>query len=153
MICLITALTILGTPPELKCNSKPQVSITVGESESQKKEREERNRVIAEAKERGESYTGGSATKLYRDSTNNCVQWAKNQTGIHRTLGNGARLGIQGQEPRIGAIGAMAGRTPHAVLIVAINGDNLLVNESNHYKGWITQRTVKKSQMLGYIYN
>lgn len=152
MLCLISSLIILGTTPELKCEQPPKVQIVLGESNAQKIEREAREKRLAELKERGESYVAGDVKKLYPDNTNNCVLWAKRQTGINRTLGNGARYGIQGTEPRVGAIGAMSSGV-HAVVVVAINGDYLTVNESNHTKGWITQRVVSKNQMLGYVYN
>lgn len=152
MLCLISSLIILGTTPELKCEEPPKIKIVLGESNTQKAEREKREKELAELKERGESYVAGDVKKLYHDNTNNCVAWAKRQTGITRTLGNGARAGIQGTEPKVGAIGAMKAGV-HAVVVVAINGDYLTVNESNHTKGWITQRVVNKNQMLGYVYN
>ena len=105
-------------------------------------------------REMAESYTGkGEAIKLYQDNTNNCVKWVKNKTGINRTLGTGARLAIQGKEPKIGAIGAEKGKVAHAVLIVGIDGDKIIINESNYVKNWITSRVLSRSDFLGFIYN
>lgn len=112
-------------------------------------------RVVAQKKpltytQSGDAY--GTAIRLYRDNTNNCVAWIKKQTGIYRTLGNGARAGIQGQEPRVGAVGSVKGAV-HAVLVVAVNGNQITIHESNYVRGWITQRTLPLSMFLGFIYS
>jgi len=123
------------------------------ESEITKREREEAEKIVFRTStKKGSSYTGGEATKLYEDSTNNCVAWSKKQTGISGTLGNGARAGIQGTEPRIGAIGAEKGGIPHAFVVVAIKDDTIIINESNFIKNWISQREIPKSRVLGYVY-
>lgn len=96
--------------------------------------------------------TASGAIKLYKDNTNNCVAWAKQRTGINRPLGYGARNAIQGDEPRIGAIGSTKGGTPHAVVVVAINGDYLTVNESNYTSNYVTQRVLRKNDFIGFVY-
>ena len=123
---------------------QPQVEIIPGKSNYELRLEKERPR--------GSSYTGGSATKLYKNYTNNCVEWAKQQTGITGTLGNGAMEAIQGTEPKIGSIGSLKGNTPHAVVVVAILDHTVVVQESNFYKNWITTRVLSKEQFLGYIY-
>lgn len=106
----------------------------------------------------GDKY--GTATKLYKDTIykyRGCVPYAKAKTGINRSIGNGARKGIQGQEPRVGAIGAMKGSVPHAVFITAINGNQITFTEAGYLyeegSYWIDQRTAPASMFLGYIYN
>ena len=95
----------------------------------------------------------GTVKLLYRDTLYwNCVSFVKAQTGIYRSLGNGARAGIQGYTPQVGAIGAVIGRV-HAVYITAINGDQVTFTESNYVRGWITQRTLPTSYFLGFVYN
>ena len=81
------------------------------------------------------------------------MAWAKRQTGITRSLGAGARYSIQGKNPSVGAIGSLKGRIPHAVVVTAVNGENITFKESNYAKGWITQRTLPLSQFLGFVYN
>ncbi|MBA2706119.1 MAG: transglycosylase family protein [Blastocatellia bacterium] len=93
-----------------------------------------------------------SVIKLYADRTNNCVAFAKAKTGIYRTLGNGARSGIQGHEPRVGAIAVVKGSI-HAGVVVAISGNMVTIHESNYIKNWIVQRTLPISMFLGYAYN
>ena len=126
-------------------HTQPKVEIIWGKSNEQIRQEQE-------VKDRGTSYTGGEAIKLYDDHTNNCVEWAKKQTGITRTLGAGGRSAIQGTEPKVGAIGSLKGNIPHAVVVVAILDDSVVVQESNYYKNWITTRNIKKEQFLGYIY-
>jgi hypothetical protein len=95
----------------------------------------------------------GTAIRVARDTQYfNCVSYVKAQTGIYRTLGNGARFAIQGNDPRVGAIGSMRG-TPHAVYITAVSGDMVTFTEANYERGWITQRTAPKSMFIGYVYN
>ena len=100
----------------------------------------------------GTSYTNqGEAKKLYQDQTNNCVSWAKKQTGIDRPIGLGGRQGINTYEAKIGEIGVERGRFPHAVVIVAINDDDITINESNYIKNWITERVLHRSDFIGFI--
>lgn len=114
-------------------------------------------RLRDEAKRRQKVYAEssggyGEAERLYEDQTNDCVTWVKIQKGIPKgtSLGNGARRAINSHEPQVGAIGAERGRV-HAVLIVAINGDDIVINESNFYKGWITQRVLHREDFIGFI--
>jgi surface antigen len=81
------------------------------------------------------------------------VAWAKQKTGITHKLGSGGRGYVQGQEPKIGSIGVEAGGYPHAVVIVDIRGEDIIINESNYHKDWVTQRTLSKANFLGFIYN
>jgi surface antigen len=94
----------------------------------------------------------GDVVYLYADRTNNCVQFAKDQTGINHPMGSGGRSSIQGHDPRVGAIGSLKG-APHAVVVTAIHGDQITIKESNYRRNAITQRTLPKSMFLGYIYN
>lgn len=94
----------------------------------------------------------GEVKVLYADRTNNCVGWVKNKLGINRSIGNGARAGIQGKEPKVGAIGAVKGAV-HAVLVTAINDGMITIAESNYRKNVITARVLPASQFLGFIYN
>jgi hypothetical protein len=93
----------------------------------------------------------GDVEQLYADNTNNCVQYAKSQTGIFRTMGNGGRAAVQGTEPKVGSIGVLKG-TPHAVVVESV-GEMITFRESNFRKGWITRRTLPSSSFIGYIYN
>jgi len=101
----------------------------------------------------GQSYTGqGTAEKLYKDEIYfNCVEFAKAKTGITRTIGSGGRAGINSQEAKVGEIGVEQGRVPHAVVVVAINGDDIVINESNYIRGWISERTLHREDFLGFI--
>ena len=138
------------------------MAISLGESESDRREREEqelkekeaekRARITVKARENHVKAFYGDVEVLYPDSTNNCVAWAKSQTGINRTMGAGGRSAIQGQEPKVGAIGVLSG-VPHAVVVESIDGEYIAFRESNYRKGQITRRILTKSNFLGYIYN
>lgn len=90
-----------------------------------------------------------SVEKVYADNTNNCVNWAKQQTGIYRPMGLGGQSAIQGYEPRIGAIGVLPG---HAVVVENIENGMVTFRESNYIKNFITRRTLPESSFRGYIY-
>lgn len=92
----------------------------------------------------------GDVEQLYADNTNNCVLYAKSQTGIYRTMGNGGRAAVQGTEPKVGSIGVLKG-IPHAVVVESI-GEMITFRESNFRKGWITRRTLPISSFIGFIY-
>lgn len=149
--------------PNLRKNVIVLNEIKIGESINDKIIKEqlekERQETLAREKERQnkiltESYTGhGTAIKLYESNLNNCVEFVKQKTGITHKLGSGGRGYIQGQEPKIGSIGVEAGKYPHAVLIVNIDNDKIIINESNYEEGWVTQRTLSRSDFLGFIYN
>ena len=53
----------------------------------------------------------------------------------------------------MGAIGAEKGKIAHAVLVVAVDGDKITINESNYVKNWITQRTLSVNDFIGFTYN
>ena len=130
--------------------SNYQVAEEEAEAERERERIRLANQVSKTSYQRGESYTGGSAITLYRDYTNNCVLWAKYETGRTEPLGAGARKAINSQKPMVGAIGSEKNRI-HAFVVVAINGDRITIHESNFYRGWITERVLSRSQILGYI--
>ena len=104
------------------------------------------------ARERGESYTGtGNGIEIIGYSKENCVQYAKRITGINRTVGTGGRRGIQGSEPRVGAIGVEKTRT-HAVVIEKIEGEKITITEANFLRGRITRRVLRLNDLMGFIY-
>jgi hypothetical protein len=115
--------------------------------EKQKQEELKKRTVIARERNYNSNYEIVDV-----DYTNDCVTWVKNKTGIDRTIGNGARLGIQGHEPRIGAIGSLK-RYVHAVLITEVDGNEITFEESHYRTNLITRRTLNISEFLGFIYN
>lgn len=127
-------------------------AFVLADSLQQREEATERERQRSQPIDGGGSFTGnGEAKKLYQDQTNNCVAWVKKQTGINRPVGAGGRSGINSQEAKVGSAGVERGRLSHLVLIVAINGDDIVINESNYIKNYITQRVLHRSDFLGFI--
>lgn len=102
--------------------------------------------------QRGESYTGTSSQVeiVSKDTINNCVEWAKIQTGKSGVFGAGARRGINTQDARVGEIGSEKART-HAFVVEKVEGDQITILESNYYRGFITRRVLDRSQILGFI--
>lgn len=124
---------------------------------------EERNRLDAERQSRelaaqtsytrGTSYqkTNGRVEVVSKDpGFYNCVAYSKAMSGINRVLGAGGRYAINSQEPQVGKIGSTKG-TPHAVYIEKVEGDKIVVTESNYYRGLITRRVLTKSDFIGFI--
>lgn len=97
------------------------------------------------------SYTGqGRDIKIVGRSYDQCVIYFKKQTGISRSLGYAGRIPPQGQEAKIGS-GAL--EYNHISLVIADYGDSVRVRESNYWRGYITERTIEKSYIRGYLYN
>jgi len=104
------------------------------------------------------SYTGkGTPKKIEKDETfKDCVAYAKAKTGISKRIGNGGRSGVNAYEPRVGAIGVEAGRVPHAVVVMSVDGENITFWEANYLVDkdgthWITERTLTRADFLGFI--
>lgn len=143
----------------LSGNQPRVIEIVVTESEYNKK-------VAEEAKKKKEAQRANLTNNLAQSGTRygnyeiigqdtqflNCVSYSKYRSGIYRTLGNGARAAIQGKDPRVGAIGSTVG-TPHAVYVVAVNGNMITVEESNYQRGYLTRRVLPLSQFIGFVYN
>ena len=108
--------------------------------------------------EQTDSYTGqGSDIKIVgKDTFRNCVLFSKYKTGITGTLGYGGYKAINTQEPQVGAIASeeiytKKGLVRHASVVIAVYDDSIRVIESNYLRNFITERTIKKSNILGYI--
>lgn len=151
MIELGIALLLHTQPLQLK--PRPQVAIVLGESDAQIRERQEQESIKKPRRivSKQVSTQSSDIILVREDSTNNCVRWAQNQTGISHPIGNGGRSGVQGTEPKVGAIGVQRSIV-HAVLIIAVNGDQITIQESNFKKGWITQRVLNINEFIGFIY-
>jgi hypothetical protein len=112
------------------------------------KERQEKLRI----EENRKAALTGAVVLVRRDNTNNCVMYARRVTGINRPLGYGGKRAIQGETPKVGAIGVV-NRGRHAVVVKEITGNYITVEESNVVKGWITRRVLPKNNFLGFIYS
>lgn len=141
----------------LLAGNQPRViEIVVTESEYNKK-------VAEEAKKKKEAQRAnltnnlalsgtryGNHRLVYQDNTDNCVGWWKSQTGIYRTVGNGGRAGINSEIPSVGAGAVLKGR-PHMGLIKEVRANGVILWESNYIKGWIVEREIPYSMIMGYI--
>lgn len=116
----------------------------------------ERERLLREQREKeaqskkGSSYTGtGQDIEIVGQSWEQCVIYFKRVTGISRSLGYAGNIPAQGQEAKIGS-GAL--EYNHISLVIADYGDSVRVRESNYWRGYVTERTVSKNQIRGYLY-
>jgi hypothetical protein len=96
------------------------------------------------------AYENANVTKLYADTTNNCVKFALAQAKISKSVGYGGRNGINSYEPKVGSVGVEKS-IRHAVYITKVEGEMITFSESNYVKNYITQRTLPKSSFLGFI--
>ena len=157
MIPLITDLAIALHPVDTikieRTESQYQQEIRIAEeariAEQARIERERQEKLKQENKK---AALTGAVILVRRDNTNNCVLFAKQQTGISRMLGYGGKRAIQGETPKVGAIGVV-NRGRHAVVVKEITGNYITVEESNVVKGWITRRVLPKNNFLGFIYS
>lgn len=84
-------------------------------------------------------------------SNEQCVIYARRITGNAKVRGYAGNLKSEGSEPKVGAI-ALEKSVGHVSIVIAINGDYLILHDSNWKKGSITERRVHKSTQRGYIY-
>ena len=127
-------------------------SLATREAAAFQLERDRKNRELLARESSPGFREHAGAEKVYRDSRNNCVLFAREETGINKGIGNGGRGAIQGKEPRVGSIGVQKSII-HAVVVEAIDGNTITVLESNFIRGWITRRHISRSDFLGFIYN
>lgn len=80
-----------------------------------------------------------------------CVIYAKEATGITRSIGYAGTAKADGTVPMVGSIGLLKD-WGHAVVIEAINGDRVTITEANWVKGAIDRRVISTSDLRGYIY-
>lgn len=158
MLCLISSLIILGTTPELKCEEPPKIEIVLGESNSQKQEREAREERAREEQARQakieknkQPYKYDSTVTVIGDSYEQCTVYAKRVSGNPKAGGFASKKVPEGQEPKIGAI-ALERNYGHVSVVVGVDGDYITLHDANWVRGHITERRVHKDTQRGYIY-
>ena len=116
----------------------------------------EANRLEQERKENQRKPSPGlrydSSVEIIGESKEQCVQFFKRVSGIQRTLGYAGTIRVQGQEPRVGA-GALWENYGHIGIVRAIEGDTIVVDDSNWIKGKVTRHRLSINQLRGFIYN
>lgn len=89
--------------------------------------------------------------KIIGKSNLQCVVYVKRTTGNAKVQGYAGDLKPEGQEPRVGAA-ALERNYGHVSIVIAIEGDWLILHDANYVTGAITERKVHKSTQRGYIY-
>lgn len=84
-------------------------------------------------------------------SNEQCVIYVQRMRGDRAAHGYAGDLQPQGYEPRVGAV-ALERSVGHVSLVMAIDGEYLILHDTNWVKGSITERRVHKSTQRGYIY-
>ena len=97
--------------------------------------------------------TGGrsySSVNVIGTSYEQCLPWARAQTGI-QIHGYAGDVAATQSAPRVGGI-ALDRFFGHASVVVAIDGDSIIVHEANFMRGKITERRVSQAAIRGYVY-
>jgi hypothetical protein len=132
-------------------------SFVVGESLQTKQEKilaDERLRRLATSHQtsqttKGSSYTGqGQNVQIVGYSNEQCVIYFKRVTGYNASLGYAGNIKPNSQTPQIGS-GAL--ERGHISLVISIGDDWIRVRESNWIRGAVTERTINKSNIRGYL--
>jgi LysM repeat protein len=94
--------------------------------------------------------TGYGSVTVIGTSYEQCLPWARAQTGIqiHGYAGN---VAATQSEPRVGGI-ALDRFFGHASVVVGVGEDTITVHEANFIRGKITERVVSKAAIRGYVY-
>lgn len=138
--------------PVLPNQITPGLSQKEIEDEKIKKEMEDKRRRDTIEREQSPSLRNApSGTKVVGISYEQCVIFAKRVTGITKTIGYAGKASPEGFTPKVGVI-ALEKKYGHAMAVVAVNSDGILINESNFVKGKITERFIPYSDVRGYIY-
>ena len=142
---------IMGVDRDNDSNSRVFI---LGESNNQianerlQREREEKRAKLQEARGSSSYSNSGYDIKIVGVSYEECVVYAKREAGITRSIGYAGKAQPQTQEAKVGEI---ALEWNHASYVIAVNDDTIRVREANWIRGKITERTVPKSKIRGYL--
>lgn len=89
--------------------------------------------------------------KVIGVSHDQCVIFVKKMVKNPAIHGYAGDIMAQEKEPKVGAA-ALSKDYGHISLVVAIEGDYLIVRDANYITGALTERRVLVSSMRGYIY-
>jgi len=91
-----------------------------------------------------------SEVTIIGTSFEQCVPWAREQTGIN-IRGYAGDIQSTQSDPRVGGI-ALDRFFGHASVVVGIGDNYIIVHEANWIHGKITERKVSKAAIRGYVY-
>ena len=92
------------------------------------------------------------AVEVIGESYEQCVETYKRLSGRNRSLGYAGNIPSQGDVPAVGA-GALWRNYGHIGYVTAVNGDTVIVVDSNWVKGKLTRHTLSVDNFRGFIYN
>jgi len=92
-----------------------------------------------------------AATRTANSGTSweQCVPFARRVSGV-QVRGYAGDIRPNSQEASVGSVALFAGYG-HAAVVTGVNGDSVTIKEANYVPGKITERTVPKSQLRGYV--
>lgn len=93
---------------------------------------------------------GSSNVTVIGYSNQQCLPWAREQTGI-QVRGYAGNVGATQSEPAVGGL-ALDRFYGHISVVVSVGADYIVVHEANWIPGRITERTVSKAAIRGYVY-
>jgi len=91
-----------------------------------------------------------SYIKVIGTSYEQCVPWARANSGV-QIRGYAGNIAATQSEPQVGGI-ALDRFFGHASVVVGISGDYIIVHEANYIRGKITERSVPRAAIRGYVY-
>jgi surface antigen len=92
-----------------------------------------------------------SSATIIGTSYEQCVIYAEFTTGITKHIGYAGDAQPEGQTPKINSI-ALERKYGHAMVVVSIQSNGIIVHEANYIKGKIDERFIPYSDVRGYIY-
>lgn len=90
-----------------------------------------------------------SGKAVVGNSYEQCVPFARELSGV-QVRGYAGNIRPNSQEASVGSVALFAGYG-HAAVVTGVNGDSVTIKEANYVPGKITERTVPKSQLRGYV--
>lgn len=78
-----------------------------------------------------------------------CIPYARRISGV-QVRGYAGDVQPNSSEASVGSVALFAGYG-HAAVVTGVNGDSVTIKEANYVPGKITERTVPKSQLRGYV--
>lgn len=143
--------------PSTDTNTSEDWRMALDKAEARKKEdeakkaRAQRTVLARESSTiRQATYSSGSSVVVIGASYEQCVPWARGNSGIG-IQGYAGSVQPNAYEPKVGAI-ALDAFVGHASVVVSVSDDYIVVHEANWVRGKITERTVSKSAIRGYVY-
>jgi hypothetical protein len=106
-------------------------------------------KVVKRTTTRRTASTKGSRASSAGTSYEQCIPFARRVSGV-QVRGYAGDVQPNSSEASVGSV-ALFSSYGHAAVVTGVNGDSVTIKEANYVPGKITERTVPKSQLRGYV--